>query len=58
MAENSIPQVASTVKENNSIHLEFLDETRPAVLSTEVALRFQKRHTHILRDIERLRSIY
>ena len=57
MAENSIPQVASTVKENNSIHLEFLDETRPAVLSTEVALRFQKRHTHILRDIERLRSI-
>lgn len=57
MAENSISQVASTVKENNPIHVEFLDETRPAVLSTEVALRFQKKHQHILRDIDRLCSI-
>ncbi|MGE9985710.1 Rha family transcriptional regulator [Desulfovibrio sp. SGI.169] len=29
----------------------------PAVLSTEVARHFQKRHTHILREIDRLRSI-
>ncbi len=29
----------------------------PAVLSTEVARHFQKRHHHILRDIDRLRSI-
>ena len=56
MAENSIPQVASTVKENSPIHVEFLDETRPAVLSTEVALRFQKKHQHILRDIDRIHS--
>ena len=29
----------------------------PAVLSTEVARHFQRRHTNILRDIDRLRSI-
>ena len=29
----------------------------PAVLSTEVARHFQRRHSHILRDIDRLRSI-
>ncbi len=57
MAETPVSQVASTVKENNPIHVEFLDETRPAVLSTEVALRFQKKHQHILRDIDRLCSI-
>ncbi|WP_301188324.1 Rha family transcriptional regulator [uncultured Desulfovibrio sp.] len=29
----------------------------PAVLSTEVARHFQRRHSHILREIDRLRSI-
>ena len=29
---------------------------RPACLSTDVALHFQKKHNHILRDIERIRS--
>lgn len=57
MAETTVSQNTSTVKEISPIHLEFLDENRPAVLSTEVAERFQKRHTHILRDIDRLRSI-
>lgn len=57
MADNSISQVASPVKEVNPIHIEFLDENTPAVLSTEVAERFQKKHRHILRDIDRLRSI-
>lgn len=56
MAENSISQIVSMVKENSPIHVEFLDETRPAVLSTEVALRFQKKHQHILRDIDRIHS--
>lgn len=56
MAENSISQVASPVKEINPIHIEFLDENTPAVLSTEVAERFQKRHQHILRDIDRIHS--
>lgn len=56
MAENSISQVASTVKEVNPIHIEFLDENTPAVLSTEVAERFQKKHQHILRDIDRIHS--
>lgn len=57
MADNSISQVASPVKEVSPIHIEFLDENTPAVLSTEVAERFQKKHRHILRDIDRLRSI-
>lgn len=29
---------------------------RPTCLSTDVALHFQKKHNHILRDIERIRS--
>lgn len=56
MAKNIVSQNTSTVKEINPIHVEFLDETRPAVLSTEVALRFQKKHQHILRDIDRIHS--
>lgn len=56
MADNSISQVAPTVKENTPIHVEFLNEITPAVLSTEVALRFQKKHQHILRDIDRIHS--
>ena len=57
MADTSISQVASTVKESNPIHIDFLNGSTPAVLSTEVAERFQKKHQHILRDIDRLRSI-
>lgn len=56
MAETTVSQNTSPVKEISPIHLEFLDETRPAVLSTEVALRFQKKHQHILRDIDRIHS--
>ena len=56
MAENTVSQNTPTVKEISPIHLEFLDENRPAVLSTEVAERFQKKHQHILRDIDRIHS--
>lgn len=55
MADNTISQHTPTVKESPAIHLEFIGES-PAVLSTEVALRFQKKHQHVLRDIERIRS--
>ena len=57
MATNSISQVASTVKENTLIHVEFLNGNRPAVLSTEVALRFQKKHKHVLDEIHKIISI-
>ena len=57
MAQNSIPQVTSTVKENTPIHVEFLNEITPAVLSTEVALRFQKKHKHVLDEIHKIISI-
>lgn len=57
MAEHSIAQVASPVKAHNLIHIEFLNESTPVVSSIDVARHFQRRHSHILRDIDRLRSI-
>ena len=30
---------------------------RPTCLSTDVALHFQKKHSHVLRDIDRIRSM-
>ena len=57
MAEQSLSQITPTVKEINPIHMEFLNGEIPAVLSTEVAECFLKKHQHVLRDIDRLRSI-
>lgn len=57
MAEPSISQVASPVKAHNLIHIEFLNDETPVVSSLDVARHFQRRHSHILRDIDRLRSI-
>lgn len=57
MAENSVSQVTSSVKSSNLIHIDFLNNETPVVLSTDVARHFQRRHSHILRDIDRLRSI-
>lgn len=56
MAVKIVSQDTSIVKENNDIRFLPLGAT-PAVLSTEVARHFQKRHSHILREIDRLRSI-
>ena len=56
MADTTVSQLAPIVKENNGIRFESLNGV-PAVLSTDVARHFQKRHTNILRDIDRLRSI-
>lgn len=55
MAANTVSQPTSTVKDRPAINLDFIGET-PAVLSTEVALRFQKKHQHVLRDIDHIRS--
>lgn len=56
MADITVSQLTPIVKENNDIRFETLNGV-PAVLSTDVARHFQKRHHHILRDIDRLRSI-
>lgn len=56
MAENTVSQNTSTVKENTLIHIDFLNENTPVVSSRDVALHFQKKHQHILREIERIRS--
>lgn len=56
MADNTVSQPTPAVKESPSIHLEFIGES-PAVLSTEVALCFQKKHQHVLRDIDKICSI-
>lgn len=57
MADNTVSQVTPSVKENESIYVEFIDENTPAVLSTEVALRFQKKHKHVLEEIRKIQSI-
>lgn len=57
MAENTVSYPASNVNENNSIHIAFLNRKMPVVSSLDVALHFQKKHSNVLREIERLRSI-
>lgn len=56
MAEKTVSQLAPFVKENNGIRFHSLGSA-PAVLSTEVARHFQRRHQHVLRDIDKIRSI-
>lgn len=56
MAVKTVSQNTSIVKESNDIRFHSLGSA-PAVLSTEIARHFQKRHSHILREIDRLRSI-
>lgn len=55
MAEQALSQVVSADK-SNYIRFHSLGSA-PAVLSTEIARHFQKRHSHVLREIDRLRSI-
>ena len=51
-----VSQLAPVVKNNDDIRFLSIGSL-PAVLSTEVARHFQKKHTNVLRDIDRLRSI-
>lgn len=57
MAANSLSQVTSPVKSGNPIHIDFLNGETPVVSSLDVARHFQRRHSNILRDIDRLCSI-
>lgn len=52
MATKTISQVTSIVKENNPIRIDFLNEETPVVSSLDIALHFQKKHKHVLRDID------
>lgn len=55
MATNTISKIASIVKENKPIHVEFTDSGTPAVLSSVVAQHFNRSHKNVLRDIAKLR---
>ena len=56
MAESTVSCATLSV---NEIRVEITEHVgeQPAVLSTEVALRFQKKHKDVLRAIDRLRSM-
>lgn len=56
MASITLSQTASTVKENNPIHIEFLNEGIPAVRTDRVAAHFNRSHKNVLRDIAKLRN--
>ena len=57
MAEQSLSQLTPSVKSGNLVHIDFLNNETPVVSSLDVARHFQRRHSNILRDIDRLRSI-
>lgn len=57
MAGKTVSQLVPFVNENSTIHIDFLNGQTPVVSSLDVARHFQRRHSHILRDIDRLRSI-
>ena len=57
MATEKIAQNSHFVKDNSLIRVDFLDEETPVVSSLDVARHFQKKHQHILRDINRLQSL-
>lgn len=56
MVENTISQLTPIVKNTDDIRFLSIG-TLPAVLSTEVARHFSKRHDNIIQEIDRLRSI-
>ena len=56
MVENTISQATPIVKNTDDIRFLSIGSL-PAVLSTDVARHFQRRHSHVLREIDRLRSI-
>ena len=57
MTDSTVSQVAPFVNENSMLHIDFLNGQTPVVSSLDVARHFQRRHSHILRDIGRLCSI-
>ena len=57
MATETIAQNSHFVNDNSLIRVDFLNGETPVVSSLDVARHFQKKHQHILRDINRLQSI-
>lgn len=55
MAENSLSQTVPSPQGQDIRFLTLGDA--PAVLSTDVARQYQQKHTRILREIDRLRSL-
>lgn len=55
MAESTLLQIASTCNASDGLITESL-HGQPAILSTQIAEKFGKRHKHILRDIEQIKS--
>ena len=56
MAETTVSQNTSTVKEINPIRVEFLKGNTPAVRSDILAEHFNRSHKNVLRDIAKLRA--
>lgn len=56
MADTTVSELTPIVNENKDIRFLSVNGA-PAVLSIEVARHFQRRHNHILRDIDKIRSI-
>nr|DAL11743.1 MAG TPA_asm: regulatory protein [Caudoviricetes sp.] len=56
MVENTISQATPVVKNTDDIRFLSIG-SMPAVLSTDVARHFQKRHADVLRELDRLHSI-
>lgn len=51
MVENTISQATPIVKNTDDIRFLSIGSL-PAVLSTDVARHFQRRHSHVLREID------
>lgn len=52
-----LTQYIAAGKSELAVNIDFLNGETPVVSSLDVARHFQRRHSHILRDIDRLRSI-
>lgn len=57
MAANTVSQDMASVNENSMIHIDFHNENTPVVSSLEIAKHFQKKHKHVLAEIQRIISI-
>ncbi len=54
MATENVLQKAPFVKENNLVHMDFLNDETPVVSSLDVARHFQKKHKHVLEEIRKI----
>ncbi len=57
MADTTVSNVVPFVNENSTIHIDFLNGKTSVISLLDIARHFQRRHSQVLRDIDRLRSI-